>query len=236
MKCMRIMRDEARILSESPGFLHHLSSEGSPACDGLNRLLTLGQDQRWRRQAARACLANRPARVLDLGCGTGELSFQLLRLDTTGAELVAVDFSASRLEVARKKAQAAGVAGRISFVQADAAQLPFAAASFASLGIAFAFRTLTYRNPLREDFLAEMHRVLAPAGRLVIVETSQPRARWWRSCVHGYLRAIVGPLSRSARRFYQPEEVARILHRAGFDEVKWTPLLGGVASLHIAIR
>ena len=218
--------------------------------DLLNRLLTWGLDERWRRQAARECLRHAQGRVLDLACGTGDLALHMARLSGPDLEVVGLDFAGPMLKVARAKAESAGLAGKVSFVHGDAANLPFPDGHFSAVGISFAFRNITYRNPLRDRYLAEVGRVLAPGGRFVMVETSQPRNPLLRAGFHMYLRLAVSGLgsllsghrgayrylAESARRFYTPDEVAALLKNAGFREVHTRPLLWGVAAVHVAER
>jgi demethylmenaquinone methyltransferase/2-methoxy-6-polyprenyl-1,4-benzoquinol methylase len=212
--------------------------------DMLNRLLTLRFDEAWRVLAARSVLADRPASVLDLCCGTGDLVNHIARRAGQDVELTALDYSAGMLELARGKLAVRDV----TFVEGDAAALPFADGRFGAVGIAFAFRNLTWKNPLREAALGEVLRVLAPGGRFVIIETSQPANGLWRAVFHGYLRWIAGPLGSalsghpeayrylalSARNFYGAAEVCGILRAAGFAKATASPLLGGIAALHVA--
>ncbi len=218
--------------------------------DLINRLFTLGLDQHWRRLAVGACLAGSPSRVLDLGCGTGDLAIQLARRAPVETEIVGADFSEPMLAVARTKTELADLADRLDFVQADAGLLPWPDGHFDAVGISFAFRNLTFKNPKRDVYLAEMRRVLAPGGRLVIVESSQPRSGAMRALVHWYQRVIVARLggslsgeraayrylAESAGRFYTNEEVGELLESAGFTRVVHTPLLAGAAALHLAHR
>ena len=218
--------------------------------DFLNRLLTLGFDQRWRRRAAKACLLDRPRRVLDLCSGTGDLAVLLARRLDPGAVVVAADFSSPMLEVAEAKAEAAGVAGRIEFRVADAAALPFEDGEFDAAGIAFGFRNLTWKNPHQTKHLGEMRRVLATGGRFVIVETCRPPSAILRLGFDAWMAVAAAPLgglisgqvgayrylARSARGFYRADEVDALLLGAGFRSVTHRLLLGGIAALHVAIR
>ena len=136
------------------------------------------------------------------------------------------------------------------FVAGDASELPFPNGYFDCVGISFAFRNLTYKNPLAKEHLSEVIRILRPGGRFVIVESSQPESRLTRSLFHLYLRKYVSRigskisgnrkayqyLAESASRFYTPPELRHLLLDAGFSKVSYHPLLFGAAGIHIATR
>jgi demethylmenaquinone methyltransferase/2-methoxy-6-polyprenyl-1,4-benzoquinol methylase len=216
--------------------------------DAVNRLTTLGLDQRWRRLAVAEILSGAPARVLDLCTGTGDLAIMLERSCPSATSIAAVDFSAPMLAEAVHKAAARDGASRISFSLADAGALPFPDGSFDAVGIGFGLRNLTWRNPRAAAHLSEILRVLRPGGRFVAAESSQPRAAVVRFGFHAYLRAVVGPLgglvsgsrgayaylAESASRFYSDAELESLLVDAGFCRVRHTPLLAGAAAVHVA--
>ena len=218
--------------------------------DLINRIITWGLDKRWRRQATRECLAAKPGKVLDLCCGTGDLVIDLARLADKNVELTGIDYSQPMLEIAARKAVMLAQGRKISFIYGDAASLPFADGYFDCVGISFAFRNLTYKNPLAQLHLAEVLRVLSTGGRYVIVETSQPKSKLIRKLYHLYLRWFVFRLghwlssnrkayhylAESAARFYTPEEVEAMLLTAGFRRVSFYPLLFGAAGIHVAVR
>jgi len=235
--------------------LHAMFGRVPATYDLCNRLLTLRLDERWRRQAAAVCLEGRPARVLDLGTGTGDLALWLRRLAPAGApaSIVGLDYSLPMLQAARQKAQRRGAADRgvgPRWVLADAAAVPFPDGLFDAVGIGFAFRNLTFQNPGRDRFLAEIRRVLRPGGRLVIVETSQPAPRPVRWLVHAYYARVVGPvgglvsgqraayryLAHSAAHYLDAAGVAALLQAAGFAAVRCQPRWLGVATLYTAVR
>ena len=207
--------------------------------DLVNRTISLGLDERWRRAAARACLEARPSRILDLCCGTGDLALRLVALGGEGLEVTGLDFSAPMLELARRKAERLG--RRVSWVRADAAAMPLPDESFDCVGISFGFRNLTYKNPHTARYLAETLRLLRPGGRFVIVESSQPTQPIVRGLYHLYMRAVVSGvggllsgeraayryLGESAARFLGPAEVVALLREAGFAEVGSRPMLLG---------
>jgi demethylmenaquinone methyltransferase/2-methoxy-6-polyprenyl-1,4-benzoquinol methylase len=221
-----------------------------PRYDLVNGIITLGQDRRWRRLAALTCLAEKPRRVLDLGCGTGDLTVNLARLAQKNVEIVGLDYSLPMLERAINKAVRAGVSDRVEFIQGDASRLPFLDGYFDTAGISFAFRNLTYKNPLSTIHLGEVRRILRAGGRYVIVESSQPETRIVRALFHLYLRAFVKPagilvsgnrgaysyLAESAARFYTPREVREMLLAAGFRSITYRPLLFGAVGIYIAVK
>ena len=152
------------------------------------------------------------------------------------------------LDLARQKAKKRVLTGRVRFGWADAAALPFENQSFDAVGIAFAFRNLTWRNPKTASYLSEIMRVLKPGGRLVVLETSQPENRVLKRSLHLYFRSFVAPvggvlsgqpdayryLARSAADYYDSESLAGLLRRAGFGRVDVRLLFHGVAALHLA--
>ena len=221
-----------------------------PRYDLVNHIITLGLDNSWRRLAARTCLEEKPQRILDLGCGTGDLLINIARRSPKDTEIIGLDYSQPMLEKAKQKAEKAGVSERTSFINGDAAHLPFPDGHFDCVGISFAFRNLTYKNPLGTPHFAEVKRVLKPGGRYVIVESSQPENRVIRSLFHLYLRGFVSPVGRllsgnkgaynylaeSALRFYFPRQIKGMLLAAGFRNIRYRPLLFGAAGLHVAFR
>ncbi len=217
--------------------------------DMLNRFITWRLDERWRKKAARKCLEDDPVKILDLCTGTGDLAIRLAKQVNGNTNIRALDYSSPMLAVARDKAIKAGL-NNIEFIHGDAASMPFENGGLDAIGIAFAFRNLTYKNPDREKFLQEIYRVLKPKGKFVIVESSQPGNRMMRSLFRLYLRIFVAGfggqlsghkgayryLAASARNFYQPAEIAQFLSRTGFSQVEYQPFLGGIAGLTIATK
>ncbi len=221
-----------------------------PRYDLINRVITWGMDERWRRAAARECLAAKPKRVLDIGCGTGDLIINIARMAKEDVELVGLDYSPPMLAKAAAKARRITPGRKIIFIEGDVASLPFPDGHFDCVGISFAFRNLTYKNPVAQPHLAEVFRVLSPGGRYVIVETSQPECRLLRWLFHLYLRLIVSRLGQwlsgnkraylylveSAADFFTPKEVRQMLMGAGFREVAYRPLFFGAAGVHSAVK
>jgi len=217
--------------------------------DMLNRVITWRLDERWRKAAVRKCLEREPSRVLDLCTGTGDLAIRLARQVNGQTKIQALDYSQPMLAVAREKADKAKL-NNIEFIHGDAASLPLENEDLDVIGIAFAFRNLTYKNPDRERFLQEIYRVLKPQGKFVIVESSQPENRVMKSLFRIYLKVFVAGiggwlsghkgayryLAASARNFYEPAEIKQFLSDTGFSKVEYRPFLGGIAGLTVATK
>jgi demethylmenaquinone methyltransferase/2-methoxy-6-polyprenyl-1,4-benzoquinol methylase len=228
--------------------LHGMFTAVPRRYDLVNHVITWFLDKRWRRKAAKECLAARPRWVLDLCCGTGDLAIDIARLADRNVEVTGIDYSEPMLRIANIKAAASET--EVAFIYGDAAAMPFSDGYFECVGISFAFRNLTYKNPLTKSYLSEVHRVLAPGGRFVIVETSQPKSGLIRTLFHLYLRCFVAHaghwlsgnksayryLAESARNFYNADEVKDLLLSSGFREFYSRPLLFGAAAIYVAVK
>ncbi|MBD0348415.1 MAG: ubiquinone/menaquinone biosynthesis methyltransferase [Thermoleophilia bacterium] len=205
----------------------------APVYDPMNRLMTGGLDRRWRRATARAVV--RPGdRVLDACCGTGDLA--VAAADAGGA-VTGVDFSERMLERARRKAP------ELDWVQADALDLPFPDASFDAATVGFGVRNLADL----EGGLRELRRVLAPGGRVGVLEITQPHGVlrpffrvWFERVVPLVGKALpVGGaytyLPASVRRFPGPDDLARALRESGFRDVRYRLFAGGIVALHTGV-
>lgn len=230
--------------------LHTIFTAVPPHYDLINRIFTFGLDERWRRRAARICLNSNPKRILDLCCGTGDLALWMARSVPPNTEIVGLDYSPPMLSIARKKAAGLALENKVQFVHGDVGDLPFLDDYFDCIGISFAFRNLTYKNPKTENYLKEVFRVLKPGGEFVIVESSQPPNKLIRKIAHAYLKAFVYRLgswisknrpaykylSESARNFYTAEELSDLLVKVGFKSVDFTRLFFGAAAIHKAVK
>ena len=218
--------------------------------DLVNHVTTCGFDKRWRWQAAKECVASQPRRVLDLCCGTGDLAINITQLAENRVEVTGVDYSRPMLAIAAKKAELSSRGRRIAFTYGDAANLLFPDGYFDCIGISFAFRNLTYKNPSAPRHIAEILRLLSASGKCVIVETSQPTAKLIRRLFHLYLRWFVSRLgyllsgnkgayhylAESAARFYTSEELTEILAAAGFSRVSFRPFFLGAVGIYVAVK
>jgi demethylmenaquinone methyltransferase/2-methoxy-6-polyprenyl-1,4-benzoquinol methylase len=220
----------------------------APSYDRLNHLLSLQLDRVWRMRVAReleAILQRPDATVLDLCCGTGDLTFALARAGR--AQVIGADFSHAMLVRARSKSASAPIDRTsdvpITFFEADALRLPFSAASFDVVTTAFGFRNLANY----EDGLREILRVLKPGGTLAILEFTEPAAgvlgnlyRWYfrnvlpriGGLISGY-RSAYTYLPASVSRFFRPPELSAVMETCGYEGVKYSIWTLGTVALHV---
>jgi demethylmenaquinone methyltransferase / 2-methoxy-6-polyprenyl-1,4-benzoquinol methylase len=218
----------------SPDGVRAMFDRIAPVYDAMNRVFTMGLDGRWRRLAA-AAVVTPGDRVLDAACGTGDLA---LADRKAGGEVTGLDFSERMLERARRKSD------RIEWVRGDALALPFDDASFDAATIGFGIRNV-------EDLdtgLRELARVLRPGGRLAVLEITRPTGvlrpffrLWFDVLIPLAGKVLPGGaaysyLPASVRRFPGPDDLADALRRAGFADVGYRLLAGGIVSLHVGRR
>jgi demethylmenaquinone methyltransferase / 2-methoxy-6-polyprenyl-1,4-benzoquinol methylase len=202
----------------------------APVYDAMNRVMTAGLDQGWRRRTAEATV--RPGdRILDACCGTGDLGIACARI---GGKVTGLDFSERMLERARQKAP------QLEWVRGDLLALPFADESFDAATIGFGIRNVE-DVPLA---LRELRRVLRSGGRLGILEITRPRGvlapfyRLWFDGVVPLLGKLLPGgsaytyLPASVRRFARPEELAALMRSAGFEDVRYALFAGGIVAVH----
>lgn len=222
----------------------------APRYDVLNHVLSANIDRLWWWRAARrfkTVLRNKDAAILDICCGTGDMTMALLRHRPQNARpIVAADFSAQMLARGARKFGGPGVGARTAQqafaepLEADALHLPFADHSLDLVVSAFGFRNLAnYQAGLHE-----FHRVLKPGGQLGILEFSEPGgvvgkayAVYFRRVLPALARAIGGEnaayqyLPASVGKFPPPAEMLAMMRAAGYAEAQWNPYTFGIAGL-----
>ncbi|HMI99857.1 MAG TPA: bifunctional demethylmenaquinone methyltransferase/2-methoxy-6-polyprenyl-1,4-benzoquinol methylase UbiE [Gaiellaceae bacterium] len=202
----------------------------APVYDPMNRLMSAGLDRRWRAATAEA-VVREGDRVLDVCCGTGDLS---IAAREAGGEVTGLDFSAPMLERARRKS------AEVEWLEGDALALPFPDGSFDAVTIGFGLRNVANV----ERGLTELRRVLRPGGRVAILEITRPKgalAPFYRLWFDGIIplagKVLPGGsaysyLPASVRRFPAPAGLAKLLDEAGFAEIRWRLFAGGIVALH----
>lgn len=210
--------------------------------DLLNRVLSLGLDQRWRRRTVDALELQPGQRVLDLATGTGDLALAMLRR-CPEITVHGLDPSTAMLERAREKQQRAAIPdSRLELGVGEAEELPFADGSFDAVAIAFGLRNV----PDRERGLREMARVTRPGGRIAVLELGEPRGpvlgRLARFHIHVIVPRIGALLSgareyryleRSIAAFPPPEQVIAMMERSGIAAAEAHPLMFGACTLFV---
>lgn len=211
----------------------------APRYDLLNRVLSGGTDVRWRRKAVDLVGLTPPLRVLDLCCGTADLLIEAVRRHPESGGL-GVDLSQQMLVRGAAKLSRGGYAGRTALVGGDGERLPVRDGAFDAALVAFGIRNVG--DPLAA--MREVHRALRPGGRFVVLEFSMPGGAFgvaYRFYFRHVLPRLGGLLSDGSAYGYLPASVARfpspagfaaLMKQAGFTDVRWTPLTGGIACLH----
>lgn len=213
--------------------------------DGLNRVISLGIDQKWRRKVIKLVAKENPTSVLDIATGTGDLALQFAE-KTSASKIVGLDLSEGMLSVARKKIENSSFSARLEFVKGDSEALPFNDNSFDAITVSFGVRNFE----TLEKGLAEIYRVLSPKGKFVILETSVPTKFPWKQGYHVYSKGVLPVigrlfskdkvaykyLSESAAVFPHGDALNNILRKIGFIEVENKPQTFGVATIYTASK
>jgi len=209
--------------------------------DAMNRLMTLGQDQKWRRMAIAQAGLSRGARLLDVGAGTGGLCLAALTRDEH-ARVTAVDFTEAMIAGGRQR-----LAGRpIAWCAADALHLPFADARFDAVVSGYLLRNVADIH----QALAEQARVVKPGGRVVILDTCPPAKGVFHPLVMAHLCWVVPMLGRivtgdrdaytylpqSTMGFLQPAQMVAAMRAAGLLPVRHRRLMFGTVAIHVGQR
>jgi demethylmenaquinone methyltransferase / 2-methoxy-6-polyprenyl-1,4-benzoquinol methylase len=217
----------------SPDGVRAMFDRIAPVYDAMNRVMTMGLDQRWRRLAAE--VVHPGDRVLDAACGTGDLA---VAAERAGGTVTGLDFSERMLERARSKSSS------IEWVQGDVMELPFEDGSFDAATIGFGIRNVSDL----EGGLRELARVLRPGGRFAVLEITRPRGllrpffRLWFDVLVPLAGKILpggsaySYLPASVRRFPGPDDLADAMRRSGFENVRYRLLAGSIVALHVGER
>lgn len=212
----------------------------APNYDRMNRIMTLAQDRRWRKEVIRRAALPERGRLLDLGAGTGDLAMEALRQVPT-AQVLAADFTLPMMEVGRH-----GKPKSIRWCAADALTLPFADESFDAVVSGFLLRNVVDL----ERSLMEQYRVLKMGGKVVCLDTTQPQPNLFSPAIKFHLNVVIPTLGRwiagdgaaytylpqTTQAFLRAEELAQILSKVGFQEVGFRRYMLGTIAIHWGVK
>jgi demethylmenaquinone methyltransferase/2-methoxy-6-polyprenyl-1,4-benzoquinol methylase len=230
------------IVDERGVAVERMFSAIAPRYDFLNRLLSAGRDRYWRREAIQATALHPNGRLVDICTGTADMALEAAR-QFPGATVVGVDFSRPMISLGLAKVGQANFAGRISLQVAPAEALPLPDGSFDAATVAFGLRNV----PDRLRGLREMHRVLRPGGRAIVLEFTTPPGPLLRRAYLWYFHHVLPWIGRlvsghpsaysylpaSVADFPSPQGLSTWMREAGFSEVSCRLLTGGIVAIHI---
>lgn len=233
--------------ADKPERVRAMFSAIARSYDLNNRLHSLWQDQRWRRIAVKMAAVRKGDVIADVACGTGDLTEAFARTDA--ARIMGLDFTPAMLDLAEHKLRTRAIPGaqRLSYLEADAQDLPLEDASVDVVSIAFGIRNVMDAGKA----LAEFARVLRPGGRVVVLEFDTPAlapVRWFNTCYSGWLMprtATIISRDRSGAYRYLPRSVgtfmsrgafSELLEQSGFESVRSRPLSLGIVRLYRGVR
>ena len=236
------MSENGSATNEHAGRVREMFATIAGRYDLLNHLLSLNIDKKWRRlvvNRVRAKVLARESLILDVACGTGDLSLMLFEID--GARVVGTDFCRPMLSIAAEKVPAG-----VRLIEGDALALPFKDATFDAVTIAFGLRNLAGV----ESGLKELRRILKPNGWVAVLEFSRPSNALLRPLFGLYFRKILpllggvisgsrgaySYLPASVSRFPDQQQLGSLMEQAGLDQVSFENLSGGIAALHFGRR
>jgi len=212
--------------------------------DGMNRLISLGIDVKWRKKVVEIVSKNNPEKILDIATGTGDLAIMMAK--TSAIKIVGLDISTGMLDVGKQKILENHLDDKIEMLVGDSENIPFPEAYFDAITVSFGIRN--FEN--LEKGLAEIFRVLKPNGTFVILETSVPQKFPFKQGYYFYTRFILptlgklfskdnhayGYLSESAANFPFGEKLNNILRKISFTDCVAKPQTFGVATIYKASK
>lgn len=233
-------------LREKAGLVREVFDSVAGNYDLMNDLMSLGVHRVWKRDFAASSGIGPGDRVLDLAGGTGDIAALLSRRVGANGRVVLSDINEAMLDVGRRRLEDRGIVGNVRYAIANAEMLPFEDGEFDAVTIAFGLRNVTDKDAA----LREMHRVLRPGGKVLILEFSRVQAEplkavyeIWSFGALPVLGKLVANdessyryLAESIRKHPPQEELAEMMESAGFEDVKFRNLTGGIVAIHSGIK
>lgn len=216
----------------------------APKYDFLNHTLSMGIDIIWRKKAVKILKKSCPKKVLDIACGTGD--FTIANLDSGAEEIIGLDISEGMVNVGIQKIKRKGLSNKISLQVGDSEKINFEDGTFNGITVGFGVRN--FEN--LEKGLAEMYRVLAPNGKVIILEFSKPKKFPVKQLYFFYFKYILPKIGRliskdktaytylpdSVNAFPDGEKFTDILKKVGFKETNIVDCSFGIASIYIGSK
>ncbi len=216
----------------------------APKYDFLNHTLSLGIDILWRKKAVKILKKSKPNKVLDIACGTGD--FTIANLDSGANKIVGLDISEGMVNVGIQKIKRKGLSEKITLQVGDSEKINFKNEEFDGITVGFGVRN--FEN--LEKGLSEMYRVLAPNGKVIILEFSKPKKFPVKQFYFFYFKYILPKIGRliskdktaytylpdSVKAFPDGEKFTSILEKAGFKETNIVSCSFGIASIYVGTK
>lgn len=223
------------------GYIRDLFNNIAARYDLLNSLMTLGMDNRWRRFAVSRAQIGPGSKVLDICCGTGKITLELARTVGEKGHVTGLDFSEKMLDVAQQTVALSGLGNRITLIQGNAMNLPFADNSFDAATVGWGLRNV----PDIFRVVEEMERVVKPGGMVVSLDMAKPEIPVFKQIYWLYFEKAVpfmgkiwakkesayNYLHNSAKAFLHQKELAALFQKAGLTDACYHNLCGGVVAV-----
>jgi demethylmenaquinone methyltransferase/2-methoxy-6-polyprenyl-1,4-benzoquinol methylase len=233
-------------VKEKAGLVREVFESVAENYDLMNDLMSLGIHRAWKQDFAARSGVLPGDRVLDLAGGTGDIAALMSKRVGANGKVVLTDINEAMLDVGRRRLEDRGIVSNVEFALVDAEKLPFADGEFNAVTIAFGLRNVTEKDAA----LREMYRVLRPGGRAMILEFSKVQAEplkkiydTWSFGVLPVLGKLVASdedsyryLAESIRKHPPQDELAGMMREAGFNDVTYRNLTGGIVAIHSGTR
>lgn len=233
-------------VEEKTALVHEVFESVADNYDLMNDLMSLGVHRIWKRDFIANSGIRLGQQVLDLAGGTGDIAALISKRVGKKGRVVLSDINHAMLDVGRRRLEDRGISGNVSYMLANAEDLPFADGEFDVVTIAFGLRNVTDKDAA----LREMHRVLRPGGKALILEFSKVQDERLKKVYDGYSFGILPALGKlvagdensyrylaeSIRQHPPQEELAEMMRSAGFEKVRYRNLTGGIVAIHSGVH
>lgn len=233
-------------VGQKTGLVRDVFNSVARKYDLMNDLMSLGVHRAWKRDFVANSGVQLGHKVLDLAGGTGDITALMARRVGRNGRVVLSDINESMLEVGRQRLEDRGISGNVAYSLANAEDLPFGPGEFDTVTIAFGLRNVTDQAAA----LSEMYRVLRAGGKALILEFSQVQSELLKKAYDGYSFGVLPVLGKliaddedsyrylaeSIRRHPPQEELADMMRKAGFANVRYRNLTGGIVAIHSGVH